>query len=387
MRPDHSIRARRLLTESGWREHVVVHLSQGMITAIEPTNAIAWDAEMLIPALIDTHVHGGAGADVMDATHEALETMSQYLARQGVGAFLATTVTAPLADIQNALKQVARSQKQGLSGAQLLGSYLEGPYFTPENKGAHPESLFRDPTPVELDQLIAASEGSLKVVALAPEHPDALTAIRHLKTRGLNVMLGHTAADYETTRAALDAGADGLVHCFNGMKGVHHREPGTVGAGLSHDTAAIELIADGHHVHPAVMKICCRCAPDRLVLVSDAMRAAGMPDGEYQLGEMTVTMKNGVVKTASGGLAGSTLSLSTALQNMVTTADQPLEKAIEMASLIPARLLGIDDRLGSIAIGKTANLVALNTDLGVTSTWVQGQQVWAAPATQTVSAS
>ncbi|KDM91678.1 N-acetylglucosamine-6-phosphate deacetylase [Photobacterium galatheae] len=384
MKTAQPIRARRLLTESGWLAHTAVYIEQGRITAIEPINAVddsaQWDADILIPALIDTHVHGGAGADVMDGSHEALETLSQYLASQGVGAFLATTVTAPMSDIEVALRQVVRSQAQGVSGAELLGSYLEGPYFTPENKGAHPESLFRDPTPEELDHLITVSKGSLRVVALAPENPKALTAIRYLKSRGVNVMLGHTNADYDTTRAALDAGANGLVHCFNGMKGVHHREPGTVGAGLSHDTAAIELIADGHHVHPAVMNICCRCAPDRLVLISDAMRAAGMPDGQYQLGEMQVTMKDGVVRTAVGGLAGSTLSLSRAIKTMVNDVGQPLEKAVEMASLIPARLLGIDDRLGSIATGKSASFVALNHDYQVMATWVNGRQVWSASA-------
>ncbi|WP_330961063.1 N-acetylglucosamine-6-phosphate deacetylase [Photobacterium sp. 53610] len=376
------IRARRLLTESGWLEHTAVYVAQGRITAIEPIasaeDSIEWDAEILIPALIDTHVHGGAGVDVMDASHEALDTLSQYLASQGIGAFLATTITAPMTDIEAALRQVVRSQAQGVGGAELLGSYLEGPYFTPENKGAHPESLFRDPTPDELDHLITLSKGSLRVVALAPENPGALSAIRYLKARGINVMLGHTNADYDTTRAALDAGADGLVHCFNGMKGVHHREPGTAGAGLSHDTAAIELIADGHHVHPAVMNICCRCAPDRLVLISDAMRAAGMPDGKYQLGEMQVTMENGVVRTAAGGLAGSTLSLIGAIKTMVNEVGQPLEKAIEMASLIPARLLGIDKRLGSIATGKSASFVALSSNYQVMSTWVNGRQVWTA---------
>ncbi|GAB6260865.1 N-acetylglucosamine-6-phosphate deacetylase [Photobacterium sp. R1] len=376
------IRARRLLTESGWLGHTAVYVAQGRITAIEPIasaeDSIEWDAEILIPALIDTHVHGGSGVDVMDASHKALDTLSQYLASQGVGAFLATTITAPMTDIEAALRQVVRSQAQGVGGAELLGSYLEGPYFTPENKGAHQESLFRDPTPDELNHLITLSKGSLRVVALAPENPGALSAIRYLKARGINVMLGHTNADYDTTRAALDAGADGLVHCFNGMKGVHHREPGTAGAGLSHDTAAIELIADGHHVHPAVMNICCRCAPDRLVLISDAMRAAGMPDGKYQLGEMQVTMENGVVRTAAGGLAGSTLSLIGAIKTMVNEVGQPLEKAIEMASLIPARLLGIDKRLGSIATGKSASFVALSSDYQVMSTWVNGRQVWTA---------
>src|SRR5690606_29706478 len=201
--------------------------------------------------------------------------------------------------------------------AQVLGSYLEGPYFTPQNKGAHPPGLFRELEIPELDALIAVSQNTLRVVALAPEKPGALRAIRHLKQRGIRVMLGHSAATYAQTRAAFDAGADGLVHCYNGMTGLHHREPGMVGAGLTDKRAWLELIADGHHVHPGAMQLCCCCAKERVVLITDAMQAAGMPDGQYSLCGEEVMMQNGVVRTASGGLAGSTLSLDAAVRNMV----------------------------------------------------------------------
>ncbi|TQF08444.1 amidohydrolase family protein, partial [Myxococcus llanfairpwllgwyngyllgogerychwyrndrobwllllantysiliogogogochensis] len=179
----------------------------------------------------------------------------------------------------------------------------------------------------------------------------------------VRVMLGHSAATYEQTCAAFAAGADGLVHCYNGMSRLHHREPGMVGAGLTTPRAWLELIADGHHVHPAAMRLCSCCAEQRIVLITDAMQAAGMPDGRFTLCGEAVEMRNGIVRTASGSLAGSTLSLDAAVRNMVELAGTAPEDAIHMASLHPARLLGIDDRLGSLRTGKCANVIALNDGL------------------------
>lgn len=372
------IRARRVLTEYGWRENQAVAVSDGIITAITPLAAkeTQFDAEQLCPAYIDTHVHGGQGMDVMDDNPQALKTIAAFKAQQGVAAWLATTVTAPLPDLRSTLGRIARYCQQQTTTepvAEVLGSYLEGPYFTPQNKGAHSPELFRELQISELDTLIADAAGTLKVVALAPEKPEALNAIRHLKRHGLNVMLGHSAATYEQTLAALDAGADGLVHCFNGMTGLHHREPGMAGAGLSDPRAWLELIADGHHVHPAAMKLCCCCAKDRLVLITDAMQAAGMPDGRYSLCGEEVEMRSGIVRTASGGLAGSTLSVDAAVRNMVEFTGITSEEAIHMASLHPARLLGIDRQRGSLAVGKNADIIALNSGLHLQEIWIQGQ--------------
>ena len=374
------IRARRVLTEYGWRENQAVMVSDGIITAITPLTAkeTPFDAAQLCPAYIDTHVHGGQGMDVMDNNPQALKTIAAFKAQQGVAAWLATTVTAPLPDLRSTLARIARyCQQQTTTGsvAEVLGSYLEGPYFTPQNKGAHSPELFRELQISELDTLIADAEGTLKVIALAPEKPDALNAIRHLKQRGLNVMLGHSAATYEQTLAALDAGADGLVHCFNGMTGLHHREPGMAGAGLSDTRAWLELIADGHHVHPAVMRIVCQCAAHRTVLITDAMRAAGQPDGMYDICGHDVTMKAGIVRTASGGLAGSTLALDDAVSRMITDTGTLPETAIHMASLQPAQLLGITATHGSISPGKRAHFNDLNSDWRVTQTWIHGQPV------------
>ncbi|SQL63278.1 N-acetylglucosamine-6-phosphate deacetylase (GlcNAc 6-P deacetylase) [Escherichia coli] len=306
--------------------------------------------------------------------------------------------------------------------------------------------------------MIAVSQHTLRVVALAPEKEGALQAIRHLKQQNVRVMLGHSAATWQQTRAAFDAGADGLVHCYNGMTGLHHREPGMVGAGLTDKRAWLELIADGHHVHPAAMSLCCCCAKERIVLITDAMQAAGMPDGRYTLCGEEVQMHGGVVRTASGGLAGSTLSVDAAVRNMVElTGVTPAEaihmaslhpaamslccccakerivlitdamqaagmpdgrytlcgeevqmhggvvrtasgglagstlsvdaavrnmveltgvtpaEAIHMASLHPARMLGVDGVLGSLKPGKRASVVALDSGLHVQQIWIQGQ--------------
>lgn len=369
------LRARRLLTEQGWLDDHQLHLEDGVITAITPIPSGIYprDAELLCPAYIDTHVHGGAGVDVMDDAPDVLDTLAMHKAREGVGAWLPTTVTAPLPAIHSALARIARRCENGGPGAEVLGSYLEGPYFTPQNKGAHPPELFRELNLEELDTLIALSRQTLRVVALAPEKTNALEAIRHLKSRDVRVMLGHSAATWAQTLAALDAGADGLVHCFNGMTGLHHREPGMVGAGLTDARAWLELIADGHHVHPAAMQLCCQSAGDRTLLITDAMRAAGMPDGRYDICGYDVEMCDGVVRTATGGLAGSTLSLDAAVRNMVKLARCPAADAIHMASLHPARMLGVEKTLGSLAVGKRASLIALDSALFVQHVWIHGQ--------------
>lgn len=371
------LRARRLLSEEGWLEDHQLQIKDGVIAAIEPipTGITTRDVELLCPAYIDLHVHGGAGVDVMDDAPDTLNKLAMHKAREGVGAWLPTTVTAPLNTITRALKRIAQHCLTSGPGAQVLGSYLEGPYFTPQNKGAHPPELFRELDINELNELLAVSQNTLRVVALAPEKPGALEAIRHLKQQGVRVMLGHSAATCEQTLCAFDAGADGLVHCFNGMTGLHHREPGMVGAGLTDRRAWLELIADGHHVHPVAMQLCCRNASERVILITDAMRAAGMPDGQYEICGYNVEMKNGIVRTSSGGLAGSTLSLDRAVRNIVKLEDIPPASAIHMASLHPARLLGLENRLGSLKSGKQANIIELDNKMKVQQTWVNGVPV------------
>jgi len=378
-----SYRAQRILHGDTWLNDALITVNdEGLIETIEPynpqqhTNFIKLGEVSLLPGMIDSHVHGAKGCDVMDASHDSLNTMSRYFASLGVTAFVATTVTAPVAKIRAALQQVAKSKQQGVAGAEILGAYLEGPYFTEKNRGAHPTAWFRDLSVEELDKWISYSDNQLITVALAPEKAGALEAIRYLQKQGVKVMLGHTDASYDQVQLALDAGASGIVHCYNGMRGLHHRDPGVVGAGLVHPNSYVEMIADGHHVHSAALDIAHRCCGSRMTLITDAMSATGMPNGDYTLGEYTVHMKNGVVTTDSGSLAGSTLTLPRAVQNIQQWLNLPLEQAWLMASLTPAKSLGLQHLLGSLEVGKRASMVAVQSDFSITKTWVNGRRVF-----------
>lgn len=376
-------RAQRVLHGDKWQPDAVVTVDDtGVITAIEAydvqrhADALNLGQVDLLPGLLDSHVHGSKGCDVMDATHESLNTLSLYFASLGVTAFVATTVTAPVAKIRAALTQVAKSKQEGVAGAEILGAYLEGPYFTEKNKGAHPTQWFRELALEELDDWISYSDNQLLKVALAPEKSGALEAIRYLDAHGVKVMLGHSDASYEQVQLALDAGAKGIVHCYNGMRGLHHRDPGVVGAGLLHPECYVEMIADGHHVHPAAIEVAHRCCGSRMTLITDAMCATGMPDGQYTLGEYQVEMKQGVVTTQSGGLAGSTLTLLDGVKNIQRWLNLPVEQAWLMASLTPATSLGIQHQLGTLEVGKYASMVAISSDFSIEKTWVKGRLVF-----------
>ncbi|KGK14369.1 N-acetylglucosamine-6-phosphate deacetylase [Vibrio navarrensis] len=376
-------RAQRVLHGDKWQPDAVVTVDDtGVITAIETydaqrhADALNLGQVDLLPGLLDSHVHGSKGCDVMDATHESLNTLSLYFASLGVTAFVATTVTAPVAKIRAALTQVAKSKQEGVAGAEILGAYLEGPYFTEKNKGAHPTQWFRELALEELDDWISYSDNQLLKVALAPEKSGALEAIRYLDAHGVKVMLGHSDASYDQVQLALDAGAKGIVHCYNGMRGLHHRDPGVVGAGLLHPECYVEMIADGHHVHPAAIEVAHRCCGSRMTLITDAMCATGMPDGQYTLGEYQVEMKQGVVTTQSGGLAGSTLTLLDGVKNIQRWLNLPVEQAWLMASLTPAKSLGIQHQLGTLEVGKYASMVAISSDFSIEKTWVKGRLVF-----------
>ncbi|MCZ4293061.1 N-acetylglucosamine-6-phosphate deacetylase [Vibrio sinaloensis] len=378
-----SYRVQRILHGDRWLNDALITVNaDGVIDAIKPfepqhhVDSIDLGAVSLLPGMIDSHVHGAQGCDVMDASHESLNTMSRYFASLGVTAFVATTVTAPVAKIRCALKQVAKSKQQGVDGAEILGAYLEGPYFTEKNRGAHPTAWFRDLSVEELDDWISYSDNQLLKVALAPEKNGALNAIRYLHEQGVQVMLGHTDASYDQVQQALDAGASGIVHCYNGMRGLHHRDPGVVGAGLLHPNSYVEMIADGHHVHPAAIDIAHRCCGRRMTLITDAMSATGMPNGRYILGEYTVEMNDGVVTTDTGSLAGSTLTLVQAVKNIQQWLSLPFEQAWLMASLTPAKSLGLEHLFGSLEVGKRASMVAIQSDFSILKTWVNGRIVF-----------
>lgn len=331
----------------------------------------------LLPGLIDTHIHGANGYDTMDANYNSLNEISKYLGSIGVTGFLATTVTAPWDKITSAVKNVDQTMKLGVEGAELLGAYIEGPFITEKYKGAHPSEYIRRIDIDDTKELINNFPSCIKTVIVAPEKEGALELIKYLKSKNINPSIGHTNATYKEVIAAVDAGANIAVHVFNGMRGLHHREPGTVGAVLSDDRICCELIADMIHVHPAVTKIVLKAkGPENISLITDCMMAGGLEDGEYMLGELKVFVKDGVARIENGSLAGSTLKLINAIKNMNEHVGVSMLDAVNMASLVPARIAGVDHVQGSIEAGKKANFTVVDNDFNVVMTMVNGKCIY-----------
>jgi N-acetylglucosamine-6-phosphate deacetylase len=331
----------------------------------------------LLPGFLDLHIHGREGCDIMDAKRKSIETISMSLAKHGVVGFLATTVTSTWKNTLAAFTTIGEAYQNQPGGAQVLGAYNEGLFFTEDHKGAHDEKFFLPLDKENIDAIIAASNGALKVVALAPELSGSKDIISYLAAKGIKPMLGHTNANYQQACDALDAGACGGVHVFNGMKGIHHRDPGCAGAVLLDKEAYVEVIADGVHLHPAILQLIYRLkGPTKMGLISDCIVAGGMKDGTYQRGMLDVKVQNGIARTESGSLAGSTLTLEKAIGNLIKLADiSPLE-AVHMASLIPAEFLGVSESLGSVAINKRACLTVVDDHFEVQATIIDGQLVY-----------
>ncbi|WP_064609485.1 N-acetylglucosamine-6-phosphate deacetylase [Photobacterium sp. J15] len=371
----------RVFTPAGIVTDTYVIIAEGKIeslTSQPPTDCVVTrlEGQSLMPGFIDIHIHGRQGADVMDATGEALQQIADALPETGVVGWVGTTVTAPWQDILRALSQVrhyiAQPQQQG---AELLGSFLEGPYFTEPHRGSHPPAYLKSPTINELEQLKGAAGDSLIRTAVAPEADGAMDAISWLAENNIKTSVAHTDATFEQVTDAFNRGADCGVHLFNGMRGLHHREPGCCGAVLYHDMLA-ELIADGIHVHPVMMQLAYRVKGYQgIALITDCMRAGGLDDGEYQLGAQTITVTDGEARSPCGSLAGSTCSLDQALRNMVFKTGVPVWEAVQMATAVPANYLGLADRLGVIAEGMEASLTVMNEELQVQGTLIKGQ--WA----------
>ncbi|GEC91350.1 N-acetylglucosamine-6-phosphate deacetylase [Brevibacillus brevis] len=342
-----------------------------------PDHVVTVEDGWICPGFVDMHMHGIDGYDTMDGTPESLQAISTALARHGVTSFLATTMTAPYDQLEQVLVTIAHNSREGLPGAQVIGIHLEGPWINPRYKGAQKEENIAIPKLDAVQKLYGLSEGLIKVVTIAPEQPEALEAIAWLKERDVIVSAGHTGATFAQATEAVDAGVRHFTHCFNAMTGLHHREPGVVGAAMYHEQLSTELIADGIHVHPAVMKILYRVkTAERLALVSDSMRAAAMGEGTYDLGGQEVHVHDNQAKLADGTLAGSILTLNRAIGNMVTLSGVSLADAVEMASLTPASILGFGERKGRLAAGYDADITVLNTQFDVTMTFVAGKEVY-----------
>ena len=330
-----------------------------------------------IPGLIDLHIHGFAGYDTMDGKINSLQEMSKSLVRYGVTGFLPTTLTHDFEKIKNAVKIVNEAIGQ-TSGAEIIGSYVEGPYITPEYRGAHPIKFMRELSLNELNELIEVSNNTIKVMTIAPEKKQAMEAIQFLTEKGIHVSIGHTNADYDITNLAIEHGARIAVHTYNGMRGFNHRDPGCVGAVLTNDQCYCECIADLQHVHPGAIKLLYKSKDnDRMLLISDSMAAADLPDGQYSLGTLAVKVENKIARTVeTGSLAGSTTNLMECLKNIKDVLDIPLERTLPMVSLNQAKLLKIDHEVGSLESGKKANIVLIDEELNVKVTFVKGKIVY-----------
>ena len=335
----------------------------------------------VLPGFIDLHIHGGAGMDVTDSDDNALESICRYHAQHGATGLLMTTRTMPIADINNTLQRLAAYMKAPHPlGSRPLGIHLEGPFINETYKGAQSEQYICPPSLDIMKRWIEIAEGHIKLVTLAPELEQSDAVISWLAKQGVIVSAGHCGPDYEQMIKAIDLGVRHITHCFNGMRGFSHRDPGMLAALLMDERVTVELIMDTIHVHPAAGKLLLHNKGTQgVVLITDAIRAAGMPDGEYaSAGGRTITVDHGEARLPSGSLAGSTLSMNQALGNAVKYMGVSVAQASVMASLTPATILGIDQHKGCLSVGKDADVVITDADFNVLLTMREGQIIYQA---------
>ena len=357
-------------------------LKNGKIQSISPfTNndleekSTCFNAEGLIvaPGLIDIHTHGAMGSDTMDATPEALETMSTHFGRHGVTSFYATTVTNPKEAILAALDTIRDCSS--LPSANMLGAHVEGPYINIERKGAQNPDFFRPPQPEEYAQWF--NSGVVKLITIAPELEGMDQFIIECTERNIELAIGHSSATYEQVIHAADLGARQATHLFNGMKGLHHREPGTAGGILADNRIYAQMIVDGIHLHPAIVKLAVQIKGiGRSILISDSMRATGLENGVYDLGGQEVTVEGGVARIANGSLAGSTLTLDAALRNTMQFCEMEFQQVLPMATRVPAEAMHIYPQKGAIQVGSDADITIFNKEYQVVKTIVGGKEIF-----------
>jgi len=332
-----------------------------------------------IPGFIDVHIHGAGGRDVMEGTPDALAAVTGRLAAFGTTSLLATTVTADADDTCRAVEGISRyigtQHETSQPRADVLGIHFEGPFLSRERRGVHPEKFLQLPSSEFLQRLLQASSGNARILTIAPELLGAMPCIDAARSLGMVVSIGHTDATYEQARAAVAHGAHHATHVYNAMRPFTHRDPGVIGAVLTTPEVTAELIADGIHVDEIAMKVLLQAkGADGVVLISDGLSATGMPDGKYMLGGMEVTVSGGVCRSAEGRLAGSTLTLDRALRNVVKLGVS-FPDAVQMLTLNPAKLLGIEFKKGALRTGADADIVLLNDALEIRQVWTRGVPV------------
>lgn len=335
---------------------------------------------IVVPGFIDEHIHGSAGADAMDGTVSALETIARSIAGEGTVGFLATTMTQSPENISKAMSAVKEYKSEKRSyGAEVLGVHLEGPYINKSKAGAQPEIYICNPSIEQFSKYNVLSGNNIKIVTFAPENDGSREFVGYLKENGIRANVGHTSAKFTLAEEALNWGATGITHTFNAQSAFTHREAGVVGAALLLDDYTCELICDTIHVSVPAIKILVKNKPhDKLVLITDAMRAKNLGDTVSELGGQTVYVKNGEARLADGTLAGSVLRMNDAVKNMVTKCGVDFCTAVDFASANPARNLGIFDKIGSIEEGKNASFAVLDKDFNVLMTIRDGEIIYKA---------
>jgi N-acetylglucosamine-6-phosphate deacetylase len=330
------------------------------------------DGNWLVPGFIDLHHHGAGGHSYDDGEESILAALAVHRAHGTTRAVL-SLVANPLAHVRESLETIAELVAED---PLILGSHLEGPFLESEHRGAHNVDYLREPQPSIVEELLAAARGTVRQITIAPDLPNALELIDILVEADVTVAIGHTAADFDQAKAAFDRGARLVTHAFNAMPGIHHRAPGPVIAAFEDERVFLELILDGLHVHPEIARLAFTSAPGRVALITDSMAAAGSNDGDYQLGSLAVTVADGkAVLRGTSTIAGSTLTLDTALRYAITEVRLSPREAIEALTLTPARALGLSDTFGLLAPGYAADAVQLTHDWQVAGVWGAGERL------------
>ncbi|MDU2064880.1 MAG: N-acetylglucosamine-6-phosphate deacetylase [Sporomusaceae bacterium] len=381
---------RLVLPDREFDGSLLIHTSQIMaieekISAPSDAKLHCFDGDFIIPGLIDTHVHGAGGFDVMDGTKESLDGLRHALLTVGTTAFLATTISSPLEQLYQALHTVqAASHSNNVSetaSAELIGVHLEGPLLSTAYKGSHIPEYITPPSATEdcqlLTNILQTFPNLVRLITAAPERPGSKEFALLCRRHQIIAAAGHTSADYNQMQQAACWGFSRLTHSFNAMPGIHHRQPGPITATLLHPDIEMEIIADGVHVHPAVIETALRLkSPEKITLISDGTRAVAMPDGEYELGGQRTFVSGGMARLADGTIAGSAYPLLQGVRTLVNTLGHSLSEAVRFASLNPAKRFKLDHRLGSLECGKEATFLRLDKTLQLKEVWVQGQKIY-----------
>ena len=332
------------------------------------------DGALVIPGLVDIHVHGCAGADFSDGDYAGLVRMARHLARRGVTSFAPASMTLPYDALDKAFHAAARLRREGLAdGARLMGIQMEGPFLSREKRGSQNPAYLRLPDWDRFLRLYDAAEGLLRIVDVAPELPGAVEFTRRASEK-CRVSVAHTAAGYDQAAAVFDAGATHLTHLFNAMSGIHHRHPGPIGAASERENVTAELICDGIHVHPSAVRMAFRLFPGRICLISDALRCCGMADGSYSLGGQEILLSGGVARLTGGAIAGSAADLYQCMRRAVSFGI-PREQAVWAATALPARVIGRESETGAIADGRAADFVICGGELEPEAVYLGGKRL------------